>query len=251
MSRHRAPWILAGLTILTQICWPLLSGSALAIATWLAVLLFFATSITHAWQTRGPDWAGRYAVVTICFGFLIELVGIHSGLPFGHYTYSPNLGPQLASVSLLVPFAWAMMTYPALVVAQTLSRQVTHPRLATIVIGAWALTSWDMFLDPQMVDAGYWRWTNPDPHLPGIDGIPFGNFVGWFISSLVLFIVLTAVLPDRSGSLAVPAVMWTWTWVGGIIAFAVFLGRPSVAAVAGVAMGLVTVPFLISLRRSA
>ena len=31
---------------------------------------------------------------------------------------------------------------------------------------------WDLFLDPQMVDAGHWTWRDPTPALPGVPGIP-------------------------------------------------------------------------------
>jgi hypothetical protein len=45
-------------------------------------------------------------------------------------------------------------------------------------------------------------------------------------------------------------VLWTWTWIGGVIANAFFFDRPGVAAVGGIAMAVVTVPYLWLLIRS-
>ncbi len=63
---------------------------------------------------------------------------------------------------MVIPLAWVMMAWPALVVARTLATRGA----AVIAIGAVALTTWDVFLDPQMVAAGHWAWSNPSPRPP-------------------------------------------------------------------------------------
>ena len=62
----------------------------------------------------------------------------------------------MAGVPLIVPLAWTMMAYPALLVG----RRIGAPVLA----GAAALASWDLFLDPQMVAAGHWHFTGGRAH---------------------------------------------------------------------------------------
>ena len=44
-----------------------------------------------------------------------------------------------------------------------------------------------------------------------------------------------------------PYALFLWTYVSSVLAFAVFFGRPLVALVGGVGMGLVAVPFARSL----
>ena len=51
--------------------------------------------------------------------------------------------------------------------------------LARVAVAAAALASWDLFLDPQMVDAGHWRWSDPSPALPGVPTVPLTNYAGW------------------------------------------------------------------------
>ena len=49
-------------------------------------------------------------------GFAVELAGVATGRPFGHYDYRARLGPRVGGVPLLAGAAWAMMARPAWVV---------------------------------------------------------------------------------------------------------------------------------------
>ncbi len=247
MNRRSLPWLFAGLAIAAQICWPLTSGALRTNTTLIIVLLFAAASVSHAAITRGITWASRYTATALLFGLLVEFIGTRTGWPFSDYAYTDALRPQLLGVPVIVPLAWTMMAYPALLVG----RRLTTRRLGQIVLGAYALAAWDLFLDPQMVGENYWRWTSGMPALPGIPGIPWVNYLGWFAVSLVLMTILS-LLSNHAGDSAhdgVPVLLYTWTWIGGIVANAFFLGRPAVAMWGGAAMGIVAVPYLIRVRR--
>jgi putative membrane protein len=45
--------------------------------------------------------------------WLAEFIGSHTGLPFGRYSYTDLLQPQLGDVPLLIPLAWLMLLPPA------------------------------------------------------------------------------------------------------------------------------------------
>jgi putative membrane protein len=247
------PWLFAAATIATQIAWPLTTGGARVATTQTVVLLFAITSVSHAVVYRGVRWAVIYTVIAMTFGLVVEMIGTGTGFPFSPYEYTDVLTPQLFGVPLLIPLAWTMMAYPALLVGRRLTGGRT---LLTIPVAAYALASWDVFLDPQMVAEGYWVWLTDAPGLPGIPNIPAVNYAGWLLVSLVLMslLVLLPGAPLGPGSVAgeaVPAVLYTWTWVGGIVANGVFLGRPAVAIAGGLAMGVVAVPYLVGLRRDA
>lgn len=243
------PVIGAIAVIALQIMWPLFDSQGRSVLTIVIVVIFAATSVIHSGLNRGWVWTGHFAATCLIFAWLIELVGITTGFPFGTYSYGNQLGTKLVGVPVVVVCAWLMMAYPALVVSQRIARAFPGHRqeLTATAIGALALTSWDFFLDPQMVAESYWRWSSGGPEIPGIPGIPATNFLGWLIGSFVLMLTLNYLpKPDkrtRSGE-AVPAILWVWTWIGGIIANAFFLDRGSVALVGGVAMGIITVPYL-------
>ena len=239
------PWSLTTAAILVQIAWPLTAGDTRTATTEVIVVLFAAASISHAAVFRGARWALEFVGISMAFGFLVELLGTSTGFPFSAYSYTDQLSPQVLGVPLIIPLAWTMMSYPALLVGRRLARG----RVLRILVGAFALASWDLFLDPQMVGEDYWRWAQSEPALPGVPGIPIVNYLGWLLAAGVLMAALS-VLPDVAAPEGVPATLFLWTWVGGIVANAVFLGRGWVAVWGGIGMGLVAVPYAVSLYRA-
>src|SRR5664279_5030356 len=151
-----------GAAVLAQISYPLVSGATRDTVTVVIVVLVAAAALLHAAVTRGSRVALALAMITIAGGFGVEVVGVHTGVPFGRYTYGSSLGPEMFGVPVVIAFAWPMLAWPAALAAQRLCR--TLP--TRVVVGAWALGTWDLFLDPQMVAAGHWRWLAPAAHLP-------------------------------------------------------------------------------------
>ena len=240
------PAVGAALTIFLQIMWPLADGQQRTVLTIVTVMVFAGTSVAHTWLNFGAGWALCYLCITFAFAFAIEAVGTGTGFPFSPYDYTSALGIQVLSVPLIVPLAWAMTAYPVLLLARRLTNALGggHAyRITCSAIGALAMTAWDLFLEPQMVSAGYWIWAPNPTSLPGVPGIPAVNYLGWLGASFVLMFLLSY-LPARNVSEVVPATLWTWTWVGGIVSNAFFFDRPSVAFVGGVAMAVVTIPYL-------
>ena len=228
--------------MLLQTSYPLVHGDARTTLTIVTVVVFFATSTAHAWSTRGARWTGWYLLVTAGGGLVAEAIGTRTGWPFGAYRYSDNLGAQIAGVPVVIPLAWAMFAYPALLVGQRLA----GPPVRAALIGGLGLASWDLFLDPQMVAAGHWRWANVRHELPGISGIPLSNFAGWLLVA-VLILGLLQLLPRSACDDRLPLTLFGWTYGSSVLANAVFFDRPGVAVVGGLGMGLVALPLLWSL----
>lgn len=241
-------WLLAAATVGAQVAYPLLDGEALRRVTMAVVVLFFATCVTHAVVHRGPRWALGLVVVTAGGGLAAEAVGVRTGLPFGEYAYADTLGPTLLDVPVVVPLAWTMIAYPVLLAARRLVRRYAF------VVGGLGMTAWDVFLDPQMVGDGHWRWADPTPGLPGVEGIPLTNFAGWLGVGTVMMVVLTVLLPrddpHHPADETVPALLLAWTWVGYVLGNVLWFGTASVALVGGVALGLLVVPYLWTLWQS-
>lgn len=244
--------VLAAAGILAQICYPLLSGTALTAATGLAVALFAAAAVAHANARHGRALAARVLVAAAGIGLLAEAVGTRTGFPFGAYRYTPDgrLGPELLGVPLAVPLAWTMLAYPCLLAARALGRT----RTARSAIGAVGLTGWDLFLDPQMVAAGHWTWLHPEPALPGVPGIPLTNYAGWLLVAAVLIAVLDRIVPTDAGPATAPTAptaptaVLAWTWLGSTLGNLAFFDRPWVALYGFLMMGCVVGPYLWMLR---
>jgi carotene biosynthesis associated membrane protein len=235
----RLAWWLAALTVLLEICYPLIHGHGRDQLTIATVAVFAAASVVQLIATRRLPRALAFVIVTVLVGFAAESVGTRTGYPFGRYAYNGSLGARVRDVPLIIPLAWTMMSWPALAVA----RRLTERRLTTALVGGWALASWDLFLDPQMVRASHWQWAHPSP---GLQGIPLTNYAGWLLVSIVLMAVIDRIVPT-AGSDAQPLALYLWTYGSSLLANLAFFDRTGVAISGGVGMGLVVVPLLIRL----
>ena len=190
----------------------------------------FATTVAGSVRRWGGARTAGAAAVTTAATTWVERAGTRTGFPFGGYHYTPALKPHVAGVPAIVPLAWFAMAVPA--------RESAHAALggrsnlaSRIVAGAAALTAWDLFLDPQMVGEGYWRWARRGVYR----GIPLTNFAGWFATSLGVMAALEVFLPaddpapDLVAEYGAMAAMET-------LGFAAFFRDRLVAAVGGAAM---------------
>ena len=189
-------------------------------------------------------------------GCAAEAVGVATGVPFGQYAYAGTLGPQLLGVPLLVPLAWTMMAYPALLAAPAARAGAAAPGgRRWRCSGGGTLAAWDLFLDPQMVAAGHWTWAHPAPSLPGVPDVPLTNSAGWL---LVGTPDDRAARPRCSAARArrpreaLPAALLAWTWLGSVRrATSSSSAAPGSALSAAIGMALLVVPYLRAGRRGA
>ena len=215
----------------------------------------FVTTTARSVRRWGAARASVAVTSTALGTGLVERIGTRTGVPFGRYHYTGVLRPAVGGVPAIVPLAWCAMAVPA--------REVAHAalghrssRVGRVVLGAVALTAWDLFLDPQMVGEGYWRWTKRGRYR----GIPLTNYVGWFLTSLGVMAVLEVALPvdadapvdaDRPVDAGADPVLVS-EYVGmtalETVGFAAFFGDPVVAAVGGVASAPIVVGALRTLR---
>jgi lycopene beta-cyclase len=210
LARHEL--ILLGIWMLTMIGLPIIlwiSGDATLvfgiIAGVLAQLILVVTLLIRAW---GPAKALGVTFFVTVFAWAAEAVGTAIGFPFGHYTYTQVLQPQILDVPLLIPLAWMMMLPAAWAVASLVAPIKRIWLFSTI--SALAMTSWDLFLDPQMVDWGIWAWDIEGAYF----GIPLINFLGWFsVSFMITLIIKPAHLPVLP-LLAVYVITWLLQTIG-------------------------------------
>jgi len=158
----------------------------------LIVVLLAVASVSFATLRWGWPRAAAAAAAAFALGLAAEWAGTRSGFPFGAYRYTGLLRPAAATVPLVVPLAWAGMGLPGYAVGAALARG----RAGRIAAGAVALTAWDLFLDPQMIHNGFWRWAHPGPY----QGVPLSNFAGWLLVSAVLMAVFEVLLRPGSRS---------------------------------------------------
>lgn len=230
-----AVWLLCliatpiGLWIFGERLFPLISSLGV-IAQLVASLL----ALAHRWSiiriTQVLLAAGVYT-------WAVEKFGSTTGFPFGSYSYTPVLQPQLAGVPLLVPLAWVMMLAPAWGAADILlsakTRKAYSSRISLAAITGLALAAWDLYLDPQMVARGLWSWEQPGIYF----GIPLVNFAGWWLTAFVItWLIFPTKLPSKP-----LLVIYTFTWLFQAVGLGFFWGQPVPALAGFLGMGILSV----------
>ncbi len=174
------------------------------------------------------------AVLIAALTLFVEWLGSTTDFPFGSYSYTNLMQPQIAHVPILIPFAWFMMLPCAWAVASQIQVQLpqrwaTHRGLYLLLAGL-AFTAWDLFLDPQMVAWGLWTWDSPG----GYFGIPWSNYLGWLGTA----VLLTALFRPKNLPIKPLLIIYTITWFLETVGLLFFWNLAGPALVGGLAMGL-------------
>lgn len=228
--------------ISVQISYPLVQGEVLRWITISTVITGGIFIFVDAMINFGSRFALLLLIITLTFSFGVEALGQATTWPFGEYTYSKTLGPQILKVPLLVPLAWLMMSYPVLLVA----RKTTHNWV--FIYGGFGLMAWDLFLDPQMVKADRWTWKFSGASVPFESNIPLSNAVGWLFAGMFLMAILNKALPKerrkKVGRTKHIDYFLIWTLISGVIGNLFFFDQPKVALIGGIAFGLFLTPLI-------
>ncbi|WP_346114316.1 carotenoid biosynthesis protein [Nonomuraea maheshkhaliensis] len=200
------------------------------------VVLLAAGALAFAAAVWGPVRAAGAFGGAVLTGYAAEVAGVLTGFPFGDYAYGDVLWPRLGGVPVAVAVAWGGMGLAAYAVAAAV---VPVPGWPRIVVGAGALTAWDLFLDPQMVRMGLWTWAHDGPYR----GVPLSNYVGWLLVSALVMLVVQRFVGDREPGYGLPAlytVMAVMETVGFLVVFQP--PDPLVAVAGGLTMGAFAAP---------
>lgn len=167
--------------------------------TWMGgALLILQGALMGLWLTVNYGQWGILATLWILFlSWLVEHIGATTGFPFGSYSYTDVLQPQiLGVVPLAIPFAWLLIVTSAMGVAELFSDRESQTRgpqagiwpTRVLIATAFALLL-DVTIEPFAVHVNhYWVWSDSDPSV--YYGIPASNFVAWWFTSLLLSWVL-------------------------------------------------------------
>ncbi|GAB3203059.1 putative membrane protein [Pontibacter aydingkolensis] len=115
-----------------------------------------------------------FAILVFAVGYFSEVVGVHTGLLFGDYTYGQALGLKVWEVPVLIGLNWLMLVY----VTGHISNYSNWHWIAKAILGAGLMVLLDYFIEPVAMRFDFWSWSQSD--------IPLSNYVGWFIVAFIL-----------------------------------------------------------------
>ncbi|HEX9252739.1 MAG TPA: carotenoid biosynthesis protein [Ignavibacteriaceae bacterium] len=114
-----------------------------------------------------------WVILTYVITFLLEVVGVKTGLIFGEYNYGSTLGIKLFNVPLIIGFNWVFVILGSI----SISRLITSNLILSAMISALIAFIFDLILEPIAIRLDYWTWNG------GI--IPLQNYFAWFIIALI------------------------------------------------------------------
>ena len=219
------------------------------------IILGALAAILHSAPRWGWEKALKVFVLASSVALLSELGGTNIGFPFGPYHYTEMLGYRISNdVPYPIPISWYYMLYGSLAICARLmvadDSSATRWRWA-LVAGAF-LTAWDVPMEVQMTNImpAHWVW---DLHklpawvpdwlgAPLFYGMPLSNWVGWYVTGVIVSRLMLAVVPPSQWAatvapFALPLVLYA---TNGIMPIATTARHGYWLAVVGgiVAMGL-------------
>jgi uncharacterized membrane protein len=165
------------------------------------IVLQVGFALLHGARRYGRRAIGVFVVAGLVISNILENLSIRTGFPFGHYHYTG--GGKIFLVPWFIGPAYLATGYLAWVVATVLLGDVRRysPWLTTIgtpVIAAFAMTAWDLSLDPVASTINQaWIWENGG----GFFGVPLVNFLGWTFT-VYLFMQVFALHLRRRGPMS-------------------------------------------------
>jgi uncharacterized membrane protein len=157
-----------------------------------SVMILLYGALLFASETRivpVPVALGRAALLGGTL-FLLEYVGVTTGMPFGRYVYEDTLGFRLLGVPVAIAVAW----YATVLAGWRLSRRMLGPAggpAGHALLTAFLTLAMDAVLEPfAWRITGYWTWLG--------DAVPVQNYVSWGVISAAAAALLSATEPPPS-----------------------------------------------------
>ncbi|HEY2003738.1 MAG TPA: carotenoid biosynthesis protein [Candidatus Saccharimonadia bacterium] len=156
------------------------------------VALACLLALHSKWQL-GSRRAVSFFMLAALTGLFFEIWGLKSGTFFGgHYTYNGGQ-PKLWGVPYIIPIYWAIFIYTAYSITNGFRRWLDPQGpsekssswtalLALIALDGVLTVAIDLIMDPVKIREGSWTWLDHGAYF----GVPLGNFMGWFIVTVVV-----------------------------------------------------------------
>lgn len=138
-------------------------------------------------------------------GYLIELIGIKTGLVFGHYSYGSVLGFKIFSVPLSIGLVWFVTTFSAWNIVLFAGKIKLWQQIG---LGILLIVMFDLLLEQFATTYGFWSWRNGT--------VPINNYISWVVVSTLFFIAYSIFAKKTTPNIFTASVLpllSIWLWV--------------------------------------
>lgn len=138
-----------------------------------------------------------FVIISFCTGFLVEVLGVHTGMIFGKYWYGATMGTKLFEVPIVIGANWFILVYSAGILAEKFLSNVRasfYKKIFVAFVTASLMVTLDILIEPIAIKLDFWQW---DANI-----IPLQNFVAWFIIAFFLALYFTYTKFNKTNPLA-------------------------------------------------
>jgi putative membrane protein len=145
-------------------------------------------SLLHSFWTLNYFQGIFFFLLSSSIGLIFEIIGVHIGYVFGANYFYKEVPFMILGVPFFVVLFWFVFIYIGYCVVNSFLywKNKSKPmkikkdwkRIPLLVLAdGFVVVAIDFFMDPLQVAFGNWTWETTGFFF----GIPFGNFIGWFI----------------------------------------------------------------------
>ncbi|QLD87299.1 carotenoid biosynthesis protein [Natronomonas halophila] len=140
-----------------------------------------------------------FGLLALCaYTYGIELVGVSTGYPYGHFEYGVDLGPMIAdAIPAALPLFFLPLVLNAYLLCLLLLGESARNAVFRVPAVIAAVVGMDLILDPGAVAIGFWSYDAGGLYY----GVPWLNYAGWVLSATVAVLLFDYAF-DRAGLLA-------------------------------------------------
>lgn len=172
-------FFVAALTLMAFFTVTFATDPKYSFASSFAVVLFALPCYLGVVRSFGLRAGIQLIALMYVFALVLENLAIMTGFPYGTFVYGSFIGQTIGYVPWTVGFAWTPILFGAVSLTRKYLGHTSY--IKVFFTTAVLMTTLDFVLDPGSVALGFWVWENT----VGFYGIPWSNFVGWVLSSLV------------------------------------------------------------------
>ena len=193
-------WVFIVLYVLMGVARLLHNTDLQRLTPFISVAILMGFAIVHGVRRYGWMPFVVFFILTFVISWSYETSSILTGFPFGHYVYADKLGPKLWLVPLLIMPAYFSMGYIAWTIGHILldrfDNQLVGAEVVLVpVLASFVMVMWDLCIDPaSSTITGAWIWRDGG----GYFGVPFVNFLGWYLCVFTIYLVFAVYLRHSS-----------------------------------------------------
>jgi len=144
------------------------------------------------------------------FSFLVEAIGVKTGVIFGEYIYGKGLGIKLFETPLMIGLNWLMLVYCTKIMAEGIFVSKT----LSLLFAPLLMVIYDLVLEQAAPLLGMWSWAGGK--------IPIQNYISWYLLAFLFHLLLQKTKISFSNKLAAPVFVIQFLFFVVIVGYFIF-----------------------------